>query len=345
VVTCVAVAAFCTTGFVAGAVFPSRFTAPLAALGTLFVSVFVYQIAVAADSGWSLISPNNNIPPIDWGLFHPVPPDLAIVQTLFLLGLVVVLLGILGILGAVRGVQQLRRTTAGVTAVGLAACVTGLALASTATRVVDGFDVPLLHDAASTSPISYTPDCTAGSAIPVCLHPAFAADLTAASAAFAPLIGTVAGLPGAPSRIAQINFADLPPLNSNEAHHGYSQPGAWTTTTTSANGALVLEFGFGDPSAFTDPATVAYVRGQAAQLVIEHIVAPNGDPDAAQQAVELALMQNAHASARLPATAPDPSVAAAVERFAALDPAQTHAWLTAHLDQLHAGAITPEELP
>jgi hypothetical protein len=103
VVTGLAVAAFCTTGFVVGAIFPGRFTAPLAALGTLFVSSLVFQSAVAADAGWTLISPNNNVPPLDWGVFHAVPPDLAIVQTIFFLGTVVVLLGALGIHGSVRG--------------------------------------------------------------------------------------------------------------------------------------------------------------------------------------------------------------------------------------------------
>lgn len=344
VVTGVAVAAFCTTGFVAGAVFPSRFTAPLAALGTLFVSVFVYQLAVAADSGLSLISPNNSVPPIDWGVFHPVPADLAIVQTVFFAGFVILLLGVLGALGAVHS-AQLRRTAIAVTSIGLAGCVAGLALASTATRGSNGYNVPALHNAANNHPIPYTPDCTHGTAIPVCIHPVFAADLPSVSAAFAPLIATMAGLPGAPSQVEQIDFADLPPLDSSRAHLGYAQFGAWTALTTTANGAPVLEYGFGDPSAFSEPDIVADLRSQAAQLVIDHIIAPNGNPDAAQQAVELALMQKANAPADPSATAPDPGVAAAAGRFAALDPSQTHTWLTAHLDQLHAGQITLEEVP
>lgn len=343
VVTGVAVAAFCTTGIVAGAIFPSRFTAPLAALGTLFASVFVYQLAVAADSGWSLISPNNSVPPINWGVFHPVPADLSIVQTIFFAGLVVLLLGVLGVRGSLRG-AQLRRTATAVTAAGLAACIAGLALAATATRGSYGYDVPLLHDAASNQPISYTPDCTQGAAIPVCVHPVFSADLPGASTAFAPLIDTVAGLPGAPSRITQIAFADLPPVAGSGDRADAAQFTARSTLTTSG-GLPVLEFGFDDASTFSEPDTVAYLRSQAAQQVIGHIIAPNGHPGAAQQAVELALMQKAHASAGPSATAPDPSVAAAAERFAALDATQARAWLTAHLNQLHTGAVTLEEVP
>jgi hypothetical protein len=343
VVTGAAVAAFCTTGFVAGAVFPSRFTAPLAALGTMFASVFVFQSAVGADSGWALISPNNSVPQLGWGVFRPVAPDLAIVQTGFLLGGVVFLLGVLGLRGS-----QLRRSAIAVTGVGVVACVAGLALAATATRGDHGYAVPLLHDAASDRPTPFTPDCSQETAIAVCLHPAFAPDLPAASAAFAPLIATVSGLPGAPARVTQIDFPDLPRPSTADQHvsgPGYDQSGARNVLTTGSDGAEVLEFGFGDSSTLTDPGTLGRLRGQAAQDVIGHIVAPGGRPDAAQQAVELALMQKASASQGPTTTAPDPGVAAAAQRFAALDSVAARAWLIAHLDQLHAGTIALGDLP
>ena len=344
VVSGLGVAVFCTTGFVAGALFPSRFTAPLAAIGTLFVSVLVFQSAVSASSGWFLLSPNNALPELDWGVFHPVPPELSIVKAVFLLGLVVVLLGALGVLGSMRGAQP-RRTAFTVCVVGLCACVAGLALATTATRGSYGYDVPLLHDAASDHPIPYTPACTQGSAIPVCVHPAFSADLPGASAAFAPLLAEVAGLPGAPTRVTQIDIADLPPLDTRLQHTQFTQFGAWSALTTmQAGSAPVLEYGFGDPSTFTDTGAVAYLRGQAAQLVIGHIVAPNGTPDAAQQAVELALLQGAGESAGSVAPAPSTAVAAAAERFAET-PSKSRAWLASHLDQLRTGQITLAELP
>jgi hypothetical protein len=345
VVIGLAIAVFCTAGFVAGAVFPSRFTAPLAALGTLFVFLVVFQRALAADSGWVLISPDNVVPPLDWGVFHPVPPDLAIVQTMFFLGLVAALLGGLGVLGAMRG-AQLRWTASAVTVVGLAACVAGLNLASTATRGGYGYDVPLLHDAASNDAIPYTPDCTQGSAIPVCVHPVFAADLPAASATFAPLLAEVAGLPGAPTQVTQIDIADLPPLDSGLEKGDFAQFGAWSALATSSSGATVLEFGFGDPDTFSESDTVGYLRGQAAQLVIGHVIAPDGKPDAAQQAVELALPQHAGGDSEGPSTpAPAAATAAAAERFAALPPSQAHDWLATHLDRLRSGRITLEELP
>jgi hypothetical protein len=348
------VTVFCTAGFVAGALFPSRFTAPLAAIGTMFVAVLVFQSAVNANSGVLLLSPDNDVPQLDWGVFHPVPPDLSIVQTLFLGGLVVVLLGVLGVLGSVRG-AQLRRSAVAVTAVGLAACVAGFALASGATRGGYGYEVPALHDAASDRAIPYTPVCTRGSVIPVCVHPVFSADLPAASAAFAPLLAEVAGLPGAPARATQVDVADLPSPGTAKAkkRSDVDQFGAGTTLATPSGGAPVLEFGYGDLDAFSESFTVSYLRGQAAQLVIGNVIAPNGDPDAAQQAVELALVQRAGGSegegqgplASAPTPAPTPAVAAAAARFAALPPSQSHAWLVTHLSQLRAGQITPGELP
>lgn len=337
-VTGLAVAAFCTTGFVAGAVFPSRFTAPLSTLGTAFVSILVFQRAVAADRGWALISPNNSVPPIEWGVFHAEPPDLAIVQTVFSVGLVIVLLGALGVHGSLRG-AQLRRTASAVTAGGLAVCVAALALAATATRSDYGYDVPLLHDAATDRPIPYSPDCTQGAAIPVCVHPAFSADLPHAAALFAPLIDEVKGLPGAPSRVEQIDLPDpLGPVALSAA------PG----------GAPVLEFWFEDPSTLTRPHAADDLRSQAVQLVVAHLVAPAGRPDVAQKVVEVALIQEwaGLTGPSNPSNSPspsqvrtDPAVAAAAQHFAAIGPSQTHAWLVAHLSQLQAGQVTLEELP
>jgi hypothetical protein len=344
VVTGLAVAVFSTTGFVAGAVFPGRFTAPLAAIGTAFVSVLVFQSAVAAHSGWVLLSPDNAVPQLDWGVFHPVPPDLSILKTVFFIGLVLVLLGVLGLLGSLRG-AQLRWTASVVCVLGLAACVAGLALATTATRGSSGYDVPLLHDAASDRPIPYTPDCTQGPAIPVCIHPAFSVDLPGASAAFAPLLAEVAGLPGAPTRVTQIDIADLPALDTKPAHSDFAQYGAWSTLATPSGSALVLEYGFGDPSTFTESGAVADLRSQAAALVIGHVIAPTSPPDPAQQAVELALTRSAGASALPSAPAPGAAVAAAAQRFAALSSSQRHSWLATHLDQLRAGQTTVGELP
>jgi hypothetical protein len=336
------VALFCTFGFVAAAVFPGRFTAPLAALGTLFVSVMVYQDAVAADSGWTLLSPNNRVPPLGWGVFHPVPPDLPIVQSLFLLG-------------AGCG-PRLRKAAGAVAIAGLAACAVAFALATTATTGAYGHVVPVLHDAADDAPIPYTPVCTHGVAVPVCIHPAFSAELPAASAAFTPLLAEIAGLPGAPVRATQIDTQDLPASVK-------VQLGAGAVLDASAPGGPLLEYGFDDESAFTDPNASATLRTEAATLAVTSVIAPRGDPGPAQQAIEAALYQsagvprigtssdtgnrhNGHgAGIGVPGPVPGSAVDTAAARFAALPAADRHAWLTEHVSQLRSGQVTIEELP
>ena len=62
--------------------------------------------------------------------------------------------------------------------------------------------IPALHDAAADRPLRYTPVCS-HTAIPVCLNPAYASYLPATEAALAPMLGQMAGLPGAPARISQ----------------------------------------------------------------------------------------------------------------------------------------------
>jgi hypothetical protein len=378
-VTGFAVALFCTIGFVAGAVFPGRFTPPLAAIGTLFVSVMVFQSAVSARSGWVLLSPNNVVPPLDWGVFHSVPPDLPIVQILFLLGAVTVLLGALGVLGAMPR-AQLRLTSFAVTGLGATACVAALALATTASLGAYGYTVPALHGAASDQPIPYTPVCTQGVSAPVCIHPAFSGDLSEVSADFAPVLARVAGLPGAATRAMQIDMQDLPGAQTGAPLNALSEYGAGVTLAAGAGGPI-LEYGFDDPDAFAEPDTAAYLRAQAALLVIGRLIAPDGEPGAAQQAVEAALYQaagvplintasgdsNASSSSSsdagsgrahqrgessgtdpqtgVPGPVPGSAVAAAAGRFAALSAADRHAWLVAHLGQLRSGLVTLQELP
>ena len=342
VVTGLGVALFCSAGFVAGALFPGRYTPPLAAIGTLFVSVFILQSAVNSGAGWTLLSPNNRVPPLDWGVFHPIPQGLSIVQTLFLLGAIAVLLGVLGVVGSVRG-AELRRTASSVLLLGVVACATGFALATTATTGKYGYIVPAFGDASQQTPYTYTytPVCT-DEAAPVCIHPAFSTDLDQASAVLGPVLDEVAGLPGAPTRAEQIDADDLPG-DSSSPTSGLSEYSVGSVLDTSAPGGPVLEYGFDDRGVFTQKPTAAYLRSQAAQAVFGYLVAPDGRADQAQQAVEAGL------SLAAGATAPDDdasaTVNAAAQSFAALPATQRHAWLLAHLAALRGGQINLKELP
>ena len=55
-------AAFSALGFAAGALFPSRFTAPLAAFGAFFLSLAGFHNAVGQSSVYALISPTTSVP-------------------------------------------------------------------------------------------------------------------------------------------------------------------------------------------------------------------------------------------------------------------------------------------
>jgi len=111
--------------------------------------------------------------PLDsFGIFYPYLPDLAIAQVIFLAGLGAAALGALG-LPAAAGGRWLRRAAAIVTAAGLAAAGTGVALAGTARLEADGMVIPALHDAAGDRATAYTPVCS-HTAVQVFLQPAYA---------------------------------------------------------------------------------------------------------------------------------------------------------------------------
>ena len=64
--------------------------------------------------------------------------------------------------------------------------------------------IPALHDAANDRPIGYTPVCAQAAGVPVCLNPAYRRYLPEVAADLRPVLAEVAGLPGAPARVAQV---------------------------------------------------------------------------------------------------------------------------------------------
>ena len=174
-------------GFTAGALFPGRFTAPLAAIGVVLLSFAGDHAALNVAPGtstYALLSPGTSVPLVDDGVFYHAAPDVAIAQVMFMGGLVVALLGLLALAPVSRVpfrglLSAFGRTgrwlcAAGVTLLvaGVAASSTAYALAGTARLGVSGWAIPALHDAASDQPVPYSPDC-AGTSFRVCVHPAF----------------------------------------------------------------------------------------------------------------------------------------------------------------------------
>ncbi len=155
------------------------------------------------------------MPPNDAGVFYPYPPDVAIVQFMFLPGSPWWRSAFSGWPGRPRPGRGCAGAPWSITAAGAAATLTAAGLAATARQVIPGTSqppsattplgmqgawiIPALHDAASDRPIPYTPVC-ATVTIPVCIHPAFKDVLPDVTAALGPVLRELAGLPGAPVR-------------------------------------------------------------------------------------------------------------------------------------------------
>ena len=122
---------------------------------------------------------------------------------MFLAGIAVAALGLTG-LPARAGGPRLRRAAAVVTLAGVALAGTAVRMASTAQESAQGVVIPALHDAANDAPITYIPACGRAAGVPVCLNPAYGRYLPDVTAALAPVLAEVAGLPGAPVRAVQV---------------------------------------------------------------------------------------------------------------------------------------------
>jgi len=353
-----AVTAFSAVGFAIGAYWPSRFAAPVAAFTGFLAMALSSQTGFRDTSGWALILPTNSNGNFDGnagsdsGIFYPWLPDLPIARILFLAGIAVAALGLTG-LPARAGGPWLRRAAAVLTLAGMAAAGTGIGLASTARLSVHGMIIPALHDAANDAPITYAPACGHAAGMPVCLNPAYGRWMPDVTAALAPVLAEVAGLPGAPVRATQVAAA------YPSGGDGPPQPltlGGHPPVLRMRLGSLDLP----GPCGFCDGPVTAKQFADQIRLAFAHafVGAGMGSGSPVQQAVQAVLLQDAGipfaAQPRLlirtngPGPAPGSAtgpVYAAARRFATAPAAARHAWLAAHLAALQAGRLTLGELP
>jgi hypothetical protein len=360
-----AVTAFSAAGFALGALYPSRFAAALAAFGAFLALVMSSQAGFRDTSGWALILPTNsngNYQAVS-GIFYPYLPDLPIARVMFLAGIAAAALGLTG-LPARAGGPGLRRAAAAVTLAGVASAGTAIGLTTTARLEPHGMVIPALHDAANDRPIPYTPVCGHAAGVPVCLNPAYRSILPDVTAALRPVLGEMAGLPGAPARATQVAGA-----------YSSGEGGGGQAVMISGHPAVLRMPLDADTLPGVFGGTMTQFAGQLRLMLVHAFVgAGAGAGTTAQQAVQAALLQGAGLPfaaqpgtlsdvglpSRAPATrqeqasgqgrgnAPGPAtgpVYTAARRFAALPPATRHAWLAAHLGALRAGQLTLEQLP
>jgi hypothetical protein len=269
---------------------------------------------------------------------------LSIVQVMFAVGLTVAILGALGI-----PVARTRWLAAVITAAGLAAAGTAVALAGTGRLDPHGMiAIPALHDAAAGEPVRYTPACNR-SPIPICVHPAYAGFLPAVAAAVGSELTEFAGLPGAPARISQV------------AAVYQQEPGNGINVSAHVSGAsefILPEPLPGQPGGTSAQFAANLAEGPGLQLA-SHVILSGADRPvgAAPSQAQLAVIAG---SVRFPPSVesrdlaplygqllPEPGspAALAARRFAALTPTARHAWLAAHLAALRAGHVTLAQLP
>jgi hypothetical protein len=350
-------------GFTCGAAFPRRFTAPLVAIGVLvlYQTGFREALGITPLSGtYALLSPANVPPSVDAGVYYHVAPDVPIMQVMFMGGIAIGLSGVLGVAAALRqpasadartslrawlacGDGRLLRAVAVIlVACGVAASWTAFALAGTAKPdAAGGWEVPALHSAASDQPVPVTQDCASGTGFGVCVHPAFSFYLDDVAAALGPVAAEIAGLPGAPTRAAEVASES----GGKTVMSGISGNPPVFDFTAEQVGTMFGEF-FGIPDAATWRAGFqqglldAFLTEQS-QPAAGAAPAPFG---AAQGAVEDALLA-AVGSQPFPGSGASAGVSAATQRFAALSASARHAWLAVHLAALRAGTLRLAQIP
>jgi hypothetical protein len=342
-------------GFVAGELFPGRFTAPLAAIvAGLLPIVGSHNLQAPTGNTHVLLTLNVSLQPYDWGVFYHVLPDVSIAQVMFMGGIAVAAIGLLALapvlrlpVGSSTGGSAgsaaaagmgwwLRVTSAVVLVAGVAASCTAYHLVGTAKQTQIGWEIPALHDAASDRPVPYTPDCTSVSGFQACMHPAFSKYLGGVAAALAPAAAELAGLPGAPVRASQVASPLGPP---------YSGPGL-------SGAPPVYQFtaylDWVSPAGMDSPESHASLQSQFFDTVVGGAsYAQTGNLDPAQQAVSGALLTAIGTPSSFANFGgfPTPRVTAAASRFAALPEPARHAWLATHLPALQSGDITLAQLP
>jgi hypothetical protein len=363
IVGVVGMLAICTVAFTFGALFPGRFTAPIVAVAITIVMLAVFRQAVGDNGGSSgaigVLSPDGSVPGNDWGLFSPVSVGVPIVQVMFMVGITLAALGVLGLSPRTGGVgwrgalsavaaggARLRTFAMSFLAVGAALAVAGFVLAETAnvSDPTSTLQIPAIDNAlAGSKPIPYTPACTpAGSAFPVCVHPAYRPYLSWITGALDPVMAQLSGAPGVPTSARNIPDSSLPQADQPFAI-GQVAGGSYEFSLSNA-----LYFPPTAPElrkALQRDLLTAIIIGSAGKIHNTPdgpVFGPNNG-NWAQQAVVGGLLEAVGTDPQLKG-APAQVVSAAA-RFAALPAATRHAWLVANLTALRAGQTTLAQVP
>lgn len=307
-------------GFVFGKRFPGRFTTPLVAIGTLLAMAAGME---AAGDGvrLGLLSPLFPAVDLESAVFYDVRPDLAETQLLFLAGVLAVAVGALARTTR-REWHKTRRGGTIAVAAGLLLVSAAAALVTTGTTDSRGLTVPLLHNDTSDRSVAYTPVCGTDR-LPVCVHPAYAPELTTLSTVVNAIAAPLAGAPTFPVR----------------AEHRAAETGPPRVTGTPP--VLTIPHFIIHDHTLAPPAFAAQIE---TGIALALATTTPTHPTPAQIAVATYLLRQAgdepaHGLPRTPATD------AAATRLAALDAAARTSWFATNLPAIAAGGLTPQDVP
>lgn len=335
-------------GYAIGYRLPSRFTAPLVAVG-----LFVGQNIAGAPGPlqwYQFLSPGvSDNTSVQFG----TDPDLSGLQILFVLGLTGVAIGSLGITGSRKlGSRSLFL---------LALILTGV---SVALIQRDGQGGPF--SATGITPLQFAqqlipfrPVC-ANDRIPVCVHPAFKSGLPAITRTVNQVAAPIVGLPDAPTRALDGSIVQVMIPGTKLGSTGYMLEVAallrhkgMTVYAAQPKGLITLNV---DHVADLDSTLASQVAGSMVSGMGTPVeqCAPSGcggPSGPVQEAMAVWLVQRAGFGVQwselnqAQSSTPDQKVLAAAQRFAALPPWQQRGWLTTHFGALRSGQVSPAELP
>jgi hypothetical protein len=330
----VAILSLSALGFTIGDLWSSRFAAPLVGVGLLATEIWLSSLA-------SMRNPIGYVTPnfaagLSVSVWYGVRSDLVIIQLTFLFGLLAVVLASL----AIRRYITSKKVYPSILAVcGIVLVLASFAGAASSSADIHGIRVPLLYHAATDRPIPYTPVCSRA-ALPVCVHPAYSAELPQLSALINRLAAPLIGIPGAPVQ------ADQLPTGV----YGFQIVG----------NVLIVQPFAAHASDWDNP-NEPFIHMISAQIALGLVIAPGlviasglvtASPDGehrksqlnyttTQQAIALYLLQQANVTAD-PAFLQVSTQARTFEQsFAVQSLAVRHAWLTQHYMALLQGSFDP----
>ncbi|HTK11577.1 MAG TPA: hypothetical protein VL485_30675 [Ktedonobacteraceae bacterium] len=194
----VAILSLSALGFAIGDLWSSRFVAPLVGVGLLAAEIWLSSLATMRNP-IGYVTPNFATG-LSVSVWYGVRSDLIIIQLTFLSGVLAVALASL----AIRRYRVSKKVYPSIlTVCGIVFILASFAGAMSSSADIHGIRVPLLYNAATDRPIPYTPVCSRA-ALPVCVHPAYSAELSQLSALINRFAVPLIGIPGAPVQADQL---------------------------------------------------------------------------------------------------------------------------------------------